>query len=140
VRRLLEPDEELHDVAYMWHRGALVLPFAIVAGFVVGAIALLSGFGAPASVAIALAALAVAATAATDYRVLAVTDRGLVSMNGGRIRQVAKPPIERLPPATTVERVSNNLVISEWRVGDRRYSVLRRFESTMAAIATMSQR
>lgn len=127
-------------MAYMWHRGSLVLPFAIVAGLVVGAIALLSGFGTPAGVAVGLAGFAVAGTAATDYRVLAVTDRGLVSMTGGRIRQVAKPPIERLPAATTIERVSNNLVISEWRIGDRRYSVLRRFESTMAAIATMSQR
>lgn len=135
VRRLLDPDEELHEVAYMWHRHRLALPFALVAGVVLGWVARLSSFGVTSSVAVGLAAFAVGASAATDYRVVAFTDRGLVLLNGGRVRQVAKSPVERLPETAVLERVSNNLVISEWQLGDRRYSVLRRFESAMSAMS-----
>ncbi len=136
VRRVLGTDEELLDVAYMWQRHRLLVPFAAVAAVIGGGGAALAGFTSPASIfAVALAAVAVAASAATDYRVLAVTASGLVLMKGARVRQVATALIERLPESTTVERVSGNLVIGEWRVGDRRFSVLRRFESTMAAVA-----
>lgn len=136
ARRVLGTDEEILDVAYMWRRHRLLVPFAAVAAVIGGGGAALAGFASFASIAaVALAAVAVAAWAATEYRVLVVTDGGLVSMKGGRIRQVATAMIVRLPETTAVERVSNNLVISEWRVGDDRFSVLRRFESTMAAIA-----
>lgn len=136
VRRVLGPDVELLDVAYLWHRHRLLVPFAAVAALIGGGAAWLGGFRSVASIAaVALAATAVAASAATEYRVLAVTSGGLALMTGGRIRQVATGLIEWLPDSTVVERVANNLVMSEWRVGDRRLSVLRRFESTMAAIA-----
>ena len=138
VRRLLDLDEELHEVAYMWHRHRLAFPFALGAGVLLGWIARLSSFGVTSSIAVGLAAFAVAATASTDYRVLAFTDRGLVLLNGGRIRQVAKPPLERLPETAVLERISTNLVISEWQLGDHRYSVLRRFESAMSAMSAAS--
>lgn len=139
VRRQLDIDEELLDVAYMWHRHRLALPFAALAAVVLGAIAFVAGFGTPASVGIGLAGFAVAGSAATDYRVLAVTDRDLVAMKGSRIRQIARPPLDRLPVDTRVERLSNNLVISEWRIGDDTYSVLRSHQATMAAIAARSR-
>jgi len=136
VRRVLDDDEEILDIAYMWRRHRLLLPLVVVAALIGGGAAALGGFTAAASIAaVALAAAAVAASAATEYRVLAVTEGGLVLMRGGRVRQVATRLIARLPASTGVVRVSNNLVISEWSVGGDRYSVLRRFESTMAAIA-----
>ncbi len=135
VRRLLDPDVDLLDVAYMWQRRRLMGTYALAAGMVCGGGAAVFGFPPASILAIALAAAAIAASAATDYRVLAVTGDGLVLMTGGRIRQVATGVIEHLPASTTVEKLSNNLVISDWRVGGERYSVLRRFESTMAAIA-----
>ncbi len=135
VRRVLDTDEPILDVAYMWRRHRWMVPYALVAAGVCAVGAALVGFGGPSSVAIAVAAAAVAASALTEYRVLAITERGLVLMTGGRIRQVATGLIARLPETVTVERIANNLVISEWRVGDERYSVLRRFDATMAAIA-----
>ncbi len=136
VRRVLGTDEEVLDVAYLFRRHRLFVPFAVAAAAIGGGGAVLAGFTSAASiVAVALAAVAVAASAVTDYRVLAATDDGLVLMKAGRVRQVATSLIARLPASTTVERVANNLVISEWRVGPERFSVLRRYESTMAAIA-----
>ena len=135
VRRVLDTDEELLDIAYMWHRHRLMLPYAIAAGVLCGIGGVLVGFGVASAAAIGVAAAAIAASAVTEYRVLAITELGLVLMKGGRIRQVATGLIERLPDTTTVEREASNMIISEWRVGESRYSVLRRFESTMAAIA-----
>ena len=138
VRRVLGAEmdiDDLDDVAYMWHRQPRAVPIALLAGVFIGLLAPVFGFTVTSSVAIGAVAVAVVTTAATEYRVLAITGRGLALMRGGRIRQVAKPPVEWLPDSIGVERVSSNLVISEWRIGDRRFSVLRRFESTMAAIA-----
>ena len=140
VARHLDPDEDLLDVAYMWYRRPMSLPFAFVAGVVVGVIAWLSGFSVASASGFGVATLALAGAATTRYRVLAVTSTGLVLMGGSRIRQVAKPPVERLVQSTVVERVGSNLVISEWKVGEGRFSVLRRFESTMAGIAARTQR
>ncbi len=136
VRRILANDEQILDVAYIWRRHRLLIPLVAVAALIGGGAAALAGFTSIASIAaVALAAVAVAASASTEYRVLAVTEGGLVLMRGGRIRQVATALIERLPDSTTVERVSSNLVISEWRVGTDRFSALRRYESTMSAIS-----
>ena len=128
-------DVEVLDVAYMWRRHRWSIPAGAVAGAVCGVLATLVGWSAASAVAIGLAALAVAVGAGTEYRVLAVTDRGLVLMKGGRVRQVARPPADWLPDGIRVERVANNLVVSDWMVGGDRFSVMRRHESTMSAIA-----
>jgi hypothetical protein len=136
VRRILGTDEEILGVAYLWGRHRLLAPLVVLAALIGSGAAALAGFTSVASIAaVALAAVAVAASVSTEYRVLAVTEGGLVLMRGGRVRQVATALIERLPDSTKVERVSSNLVISEWRVGTNRFSALRRFESTMSAIS-----
>ncbi len=137
VQKRLRADDELREVAYMWHRHRWTLPFAILAAIGVAGVAALVGVGSWGSlVAVGLAAAAVAATAATEYRVLAATQRGLVLLRASRIRQVAVEVLERLPASTPVTLVGNNFVLTDWLVGDRRYTVPKSSESAMTRIAT----
>jgi len=138
ARGLLD-GEEILDVAYMWRRHRWAIPAGLVVGGAVALLAMIFGFSTATGIGVGAAALAVLVSAATEYSVLAMTSRGLALMGGGRIRQVARPPVEWLPADTPVEKLVNNLVVSDWRVGDQRFSVLRRYESTMSAIS-LSQR
>jgi hypothetical protein len=76
----------------------------------------------------------VAATATTNYSVLARTTRGLLLCRAGRVRQVATAIVERLPEGTPISRTGGNLITGEWDVGDRSYSVPRRHERAMEQI------
>lgn len=136
VRRRLRAGEHLQEVAYMWHRHRWTLPFALSAGAGLCLVAFVSGFDSAGSlVAVGLAASAVAAMATTEYRVLAATTSGLVLLRASRIRQVAVEVLERLPASTDVRLVGNNLVLTDWMVGDRRYTVPKSSESAMNRIA-----
>ncbi len=136
VQKRLRADDDLREVAYMWHRHRWTLPFALLAAVAVAVVAVLAGVRSAGSVvAVGLAAAAVAATAATEYRVLAATGRGLVLLRASRIRQVAVEVLERLPASTPVTLVSNNVVLTDWMVGDRRYTVPRSSHSAMTRIA-----
>ncbi len=84
---------------------------------------------------IGAAAAIVAATATTNYRVLARTTRGLLLCRGGRVRQVATSIVERLPDNASIIRTGGNLITGEWDVGERHYSVPRRHEQAMEQIA-----
>lgn len=56
-------------------------------------------------------------------------------LRASRVRQVAFEMIERLPASTPVELVGNNLVLTDWMVGERRYTVPKSSQSAMARIA-----
>lgn len=86
-------------------------------------------------ISIGLAGAAVAAMATTEYRVLARTTRGLVLLRSSRLRRRANGVIRRLEKDTKIEVVGSNLVITEYRVDGVIYSVMRRSQQEMTAIA-----
>lgn len=134
--RHLPQGVQLVEAVVMWRRHHLMVPFAVVVAVVVGVGASFVGFGAASAVALAVAAAAVGASATTDHRVLASTTDGLHLLRASRIRRAAVGHLERLPDTTSIELVGNQFVITEWQVGDRRFTVPRSSESAMARIAT----
>jgi len=136
VRRLLDADESVVHVATMWRRHHWGLVFSLGAFVVLFVVAVVAGVTPLGSqIAIGLAGLAVASLATNDQRILVQTDRGLVMMQSSRIRQKAIKVIGRLAPDTPIEIVSDNLVISDWIVGDQRFSMMKRSQRSMTAIA-----
>lgn len=136
VRAALPADERVMHVAHMWSRHPFMLPYAAVAFIAMMALAIAVGveqWGG--RVGLGLAAGAVAAMAATEYRVLALTTEGLVLFRSGKIRQKATDVLERLPKSADVQPVGSNLVITDWSVGDRVYSVMKRHQNAMVAIS-----
>jgi len=86
-------------------------------------------------VALGLAGAAVAAAATTDYRILASTSSGLVMLQSSRIRQVARKLVSRPGTDIEIEPVGQNLVMTDWLVDGDRYTVMKRFQLAMTAIA-----
>lgn len=137
VRRLLGPDVHVIHVATMWRRHHLAGAFAAGAFVVLFLVALFSGVEPIGSqIAIGLAGVAVAGMATTDQRVLAATDTELIMMQSSRVRHYATSVIDRLPLDTPIKVVSDNLVISDWDVGGQRFSMMKRSQRAMTAIAS----
>lgn len=117
VRRLLDPDEELLDAALMWVRHSFSYAYAALSFVALVIVSILSGFESwPFRLGIGAAGAAIAFTATTDYRVLALTTKGLVLMRAGRVRQVARSIIERPPSTITMEPVGGTLLTVDWLV------------------------
>ncbi len=136
VRRHLEAAEILVDAAVLWRRHRLMVPYCFCAFTAVAVGAALVGFQAwPARAGLGLAGAGVAAMATTEYRVLAQTDTGFVLLASSRVRQYAVRLIERLPSCTTIELVTNQMVMSEWAVDGVRYTVPKSSEQSMARMA-----
>lgn len=136
IQNFLDSDERIVHKVHMWTRHRLALPYMLVAGLAMFVLAILIGVEQwSGRVGLGFAALAVAAAACTEYRVLVSTTRGLVLLKSSRVRQKATGFIERLPADTLIEPVGSNLVITEWRVGTGIYSVMKRFQSPMVAIS-----
>jgi hypothetical protein len=137
VRALLGDGETIEQLVHMWSRNRLLLPYALVAGGAVFVVAILvdvdqwSG-----RVGLALAGAAVAAMATTDYRVLVRTPSNLVLMRSSKVRQKALEVIDRLPADIAVEPVGSNLVITDWNLNGVTYSVMKRYQHAMTAIAS----
>lgn len=137
VQRLLDNDEQVRHVATMWRRGPKTYPFAagaFVFSFLVASLLNVGTLGS--QFAIGCAGVAVASMATTDQRILVGTTRGLVMMQSSRIRQSARSVIGRLPADATIKIVSDNLVISDWEVDGERFSMMRRSQKAMSALAT----
>jgi len=135
VRRLLGDDVVVHHVVTMWRRHPLAIPFcagAFVVGFVVAALVDIQPLSS--QVAVGLAGLAVAAMATTDQRILVQTDADLVMVLSSKIRQYAKAIIGSIPGDAVIEVVSDNLVISDWMIGDQRFSMMKRSQRAMTHI------
>ena len=136
VRAALPPNERIMHVAHMWSRHRFMLPYAAVAFAAMVAFAIAVGveqWGG--RVGLGLAAAAVAAMAATEYRVLVLTTEGLVLFRSGKTRQKATELLERLPKSANVRPVGSNLVITDWSVGEKVYSVMKRHQNAMVAIS-----
>jgi hypothetical protein len=73
--------------------------------------------------------------ATTDYRVLALTDRGLVMFKSSRIRQYATGVLARLPRSTPIEVVGGTVLATDWRVGEATYTVPKSSERAIERIA-----
>ncbi|HJM20574.1 MAG TPA: hypothetical protein QF409_01160 [Acidimicrobiales bacterium] len=134
VERLLDPDENLVGVVFMWSRHPWMMPFAGCA--FVGLVTVTGAAGiAEWSVRLGLGAVGatLAAVSTTQYRVLAHTTRSLVLCRAGRIRQVATGIIERLPDDVTITRLGTTMVTSEWMLAKVRYTVPRNFGQAMEA-------
>ena len=136
VRALLPADERIVELAHMWSRHRLIVPY--VAGAFIALFALAFVIGVTqwgGRVGLGFAGGAVAAMAATEYRVLVLTSEGLVLLRSSKVRQKATELIERLGRSTKVEAVGSNLVITDWSVGGRVYSVMKRHQNSMVSIS-----
>lgn len=123
----------------MFTRHHLAFPFIAFAGVAMLVVASLAGATQWSSrISIGLAGAAVAAMATTEYRVLARTTKGLVLLRSSRFRRRANGVIRRLAKGTEIEVVGSNLVITEYRIDGVVYSVMRRSQQEMTAIATES--
>ena len=139
VQRLLPGGTQLIDVVFMWRRRSWMLGGALAAGAVTLAGLTLLDYGSPSSrTMLALAAALIAAVLGTDNRVLASTSDGIVMFEASRIRQVAVRLSAPVPGGTPIEMISSNLVLTEWRVGGERFTVPKRSQQAMSAIATSS--
>ncbi len=136
VQRLLRNDEELLDAAFMWNRHRLMIPYAALAFGAMLLVALIAGFDTWASrLGLAAAGAGVAAMATTNYRILAHTDRGFVLLRASRVRQYATEILERWPHSIELTPMSSFMVVTDWTVHDRRYSVPKSSEQSVVRMA-----
>lgn len=136
VQRAFGADTTVHDAAYMWTRHRWVVPFS--AAVLATAVLFTPVVGIedwPTRLVIGAGITAIAVTAATEYRVLALTDRGLALLRASKIRQVAKDVQEMLPAGVGIEPVGGTVFATDWQVGDRRFTVPRSSEQAMSRIA-----
>lgn len=139
IQRFLEPDERLYDAAFMWSRHRLAYPYAVGAFVAMFVVATVAGFQQwPSRLAIAVVGGAVAITATTMYRVLAATSGGLVLLEGGRLRQVAKRRIRKLEPGAQVEIQRDTMITTDWKVGGTEYTVPKGSQRAMERIAVLA--
>ena len=120
----------------MWTRHRWMLPYALIAAAVVFVSSEWAGFSEVSTrVALGFAAGAVAVNATTDYRVLALTSRGLVMFRASRIRQYATGVLTRLPRTTPIEAIGGTVLATDWRVGEETYTVPKSSERAIQRIA-----
>lgn len=128
----------MREAAYIWIRHRWVVPYTAA---VFAALVLLTPIATidewATRIVIGLAGGAVAVGATTDYFVLALVEDGLVLCTASRIRQVARALAERLPGDTRLEPAGGTMLVSDWQIGDRRYTVPRSSEQPMQRIAAM---
>lgn len=142
VRRLLREDEQIEHLVYLWSRHRWMVPYCVAAGVALFLVAWFSGIEQLGGrLAIGLGGIAVAALASSDYRVLVQSSsargpRQLTMLRASRFRQVAKGVIGQLAPDVKIAIVGTTLVMTEWMIDGRQYSVMRRFQSAMTAIAS----
>lgn len=137
VRRCLRSNDVV-GAAFMWRPGRLTLPFACAAAAGCALLAYAGGFDSATHLAaIGLAGGAVAWLASTEYRVLALTGDGLAQLlEGSRIRHVATGVADEPIDRATIRPVSANAMTSQWWVGRRQYTVLRRHQRLLASMST----
>jgi hypothetical protein len=139
IQGFLEPGERLYDAAFMWSRHRLAYAYAVGAFAGMLVVVTIAGFQQwPSRLAIAMVGGAVAITATTMYRVLASTSSGLVLLEGGRLRQVAKRRIRKLEPGAQVEIQRDTMITTDWRVGGTEYTVPKGSQRAMERIAVLA--
>ena len=136
VRKLVDENEQVHDVVMLWTRHRLFVPYCIFAGAALFGVANASGIeGIVNQVVIGGCGVAVAGLATTNHWVLVKTSEGLLLCKSSRVRQYATSVSRRLRPDTTIKMVGSTLTISDWRIGDTVYTLTKRWEATMRVLA-----
>lgn len=136
VRKHLDDGEKVRHVVHMFTRHHLAFPFIAASGVALAVVAAMAGATEWSTrISLGLAGAAVAAMATTEYRVLVETSVGLVLLRSSRFRRRASGFIRRLSQDSPIEVIGSNLVITEYRVDGVVYSVMRRYQQDMAAIA-----
>jgi hypothetical protein len=136
VERVLDPEERLEDAAFMWSRHRLGYVHAAASFVALVIVAIAAGFEPwPSRLVIGVAGAAVALTATTNYRVLALTSRNLVVLDGGRLRQVARRVKRRLPRDAAVRIVRDTMLTTDWLVDGVEYTVPKGSQRAMERIA-----
>ncbi len=126
VQRLLDDDEALIEAAFLWTRRPWSYLYGTVALVALVGVAIAAGFEPwPTRLAIGFAGAAIAVAATTDYRILALTTRGLVWCRAGRLRQVARSIIDRPDRSIAMEPVGSTMISADWRIGGIDYTVTR---------------
>jgi hypothetical protein len=136
VRRLLDTDEQVHDVVMLWTRHRFFLPYCVAAGAALFAVAMASGVeGLVNQVVLAGCGVAVAGMATTNHWVLVSTNKGLVLCRSSRIRQYATAVASRLAPNTPLEMIGSTVVTSDWRLDGMIYTMTKRWEAAMRLLS-----
>jgi len=135
VVRRVDEDGKVKNAAYMSGVGSRSIAFGAVGAVALFVVAIAVGFETwPQRAAIGVAGATVAIVATTEYRILALTSKGLVLLRSSRIRRRATEVIERLDDSVVIEAVGTNLLVTEYAVGGSRYFVSRRYQQDMNAI------
>lgn len=120
----------------LWTRHRWSIPYMILSGAVLYAVATMTGVEAVATrVVIAGCAVAVAAMATTNYWALAATSEGLLLCRSSRIRQYAKKIEHWLDPDDEVEMRGSTVVTSDWRIAGIDYTVTKRAEASLRQLS-----
>ncbi len=136
VQPFVEPGERVYDAAFMWTRHRLAYPYAAAAFVGSLAVAIAAGFEQwPSRLAVAVLGAAVAITATTMYRVLAHTSDGLVLLEGGKIRQVAKRLLKRLDGSAKITMTRDTLITTDWLIDEVEYTVPKGSQKAIERIA-----
>lgn len=124
VQRVMGPHVQVLDAAYVWNRHHWVTPFSLIVLAGIIFLAPVAGIDSwPTRIVLGLAGVGVAVMATTTYHVLALTDRGMVLLDASRIRQIATAHDRDLDPTVSLELLSGTVINSDWKVGDRTYTV-----------------
>lgn len=136
VATLLDDGEQVRHVVVMFTRHRWFLPYSVLAGLGVFAVASatgIAGFGN--RIVIGVCGMAIAGMATTNYWVLAETATDLVLCRSSRVRQYAKSIKIRLPTSTPLEMVGSTVVTSDWRIDGIMYTLTKRWEATMRQLS-----
>lgn len=136
VAKLLDDGEQVDRVVVMFTRHRWFLPYSILAGLALFAVATMTeipGFGN--RIVIGACGMAIAGLATTNYWVLAETSTDLVLCRSSRVRQYAKSIHERFPLDTDLEMVGSTVVTSDWRLDGLMYTLTKRWEATMRELS-----
>lgn len=136
MEKLLEDGESLADVVIMWSRHRWFVPYAAMAGIIVFVLtSALEVEGTVNRLALAGCAVAVASMSTTNYWVLAKTTNGFALCRSSRIRQRATSLVRRLDPGAEMRMVGSTVITSDWRIEGDEYTMSKRWEATMRALA-----
>lgn len=132
VKRLLDDEEEVHDVVVLWNRHRWFLPYCVAAGLGLFAVAVAIGITDTINqVVLGGCGAAVAAMATTNHWILARTSRGFVLCRSSRIRQYAREVVTRFGRTPALEMMGSTVITSDWKVDGVGYTLTKRWEATM---------
>lgn len=112
------------------------IPYAMFAGIFMLIVGVLAGFsGAVSYVVLAACGVAIAGMATTEYSVLAITNDRLLLCRASRIRQRAIELSRELDEPVQLSMVGSTTITSDWDVDGVIYTLTKRWEPAMTALA-----